>query len=63
MPETVAIVTITDQLGTVERELRVLTLGELFEVCCDAPPSHLVRVSIRGSKGEIRFNFASFIHP
>jgi hypothetical protein len=39
----------------------VRTLEELFRTCQDAPPSDLVRVSIRGPEGEVHLNFASFI--
>ena len=59
----VAVVTISDRRGreTVDSEVRASTLEELFEVCRDAPPSKLVRISITGPEGEVRLNFASFL--
>ena len=43
------------------RKIGVSSLDELFVACREAPPSHLVRVSLRGSDGEVRLNFASFL--
>ncbi|MBI3932973.1 MAG: hypothetical protein HY317_06125 [Acidobacteria bacterium] len=63
MPDAVAIVTITERRGreSVDSEIRCRTLQDLFDACRDAPPSRVVRVSIRSSEGEVRLNFASLI--
>jgi hypothetical protein len=60
--KTEAVVTLTTGRGrdTVDTEVRVRTLAELFRACRDAPPSKLVRISIPGPEGEVRLNFASF---
>jgi hypothetical protein len=60
--KTEAVVTLTTGRGrdTVDTEVRVRTLAELFRACRDAPPSKLVRISITGPEGEVRLNFASF---
>jgi hypothetical protein len=57
-----AVVTLSAGRGrdTVDTEVRVQTLEELFRACRDAPPSRLVRISITGPEGEVRLNFASF---
>jgi hypothetical protein len=44
-----------------DREQRVTTLEELYDVCRKAAPSELVRVSLHGSEGEVRLHFASLI--
>lgn len=62
MSELVAIVTISHEGSrSGERELEVRSLDELFSACRNAPPSRLVRVSLRGPEGEVRLNFASFM--
>lgn len=63
MAESVAVVTIASRRGrdTVETEKRVTSLQELFEACRGAPSGSVVRVSLRGSGGEVRLNFASFL--
>lgn len=63
MAEPEGIVTITERRGreSVDTELRVRSLRDLFEACRDAPPSKVVRVSLKGPEGEVRLNFASFI--
>jgi hypothetical protein len=38
------------------------SLDELYQVCRDAPPHRVVRIAIRAADGEVRLNFASFIH-
>lgn len=48
---------------TVDSEVRARSLDDLYAACRDAPPSTVVRVSIKGPEGEVRFNFASFIKP
>ncbi|HXB54382.1 MAG TPA: hypothetical protein VN461_06335 [Vicinamibacteria bacterium] len=57
-----AVVTLSTGRGrdTVDTEVRVRSLEELFGACRDAPPSRLVRISITGPEGEVRLNFASF---
>jgi hypothetical protein len=63
MGDLVAVVSVSKR-GTVtpiDVQLRVSTLQALFDACRDAPPSDVVRVSIQGSEGEVRLNFASFI--
>jgi hypothetical protein len=57
-----AVVTLSTGRGrdTVDTEVRVRSLEELFRACRDAPPSRLVRISITGPEGEVRLNFASF---
>jgi hypothetical protein len=63
MAEPIAVVTITEHRGQEAREteVRVRSLGELYDACRDAPPSRLVRVSLKGPDGDVRLNFASFI--
>lgn len=65
MAEPVATVTITERQGrdSVDSEIQVRSLEELFEACRDAPASKVVRVSLKGPEGEVRLNFASFIKP
>jgi hypothetical protein len=60
--KTDAVVTLSTGRGrdTVDTEVRVRTLAELFRACRDAPPSKLMRISITGPEGEVRLNFASF---
>ena len=48
---------------TIETEVRVKSLEDLYAACRDAPPSTLVRVAIKGPAGEVRLNFASFLRP
>jgi hypothetical protein len=64
MAEPVGIVTITERSGrdSVDTEIPVRSLRDLFEACRDAPPSKVVRVSLTGAEGEVQLNFASFIH-
>ena len=63
MAEPVAVVTVSEKRGreTIDIETRARSLRELYAACRDAPPSRVVRVSLRGSYGEVRLNFASFI--
>jgi len=63
MAETVAIVTTVRRDGreSVDSERRVSSLSELYEACREAPPSALVRVSLRGDHGEVRLDFGTFI--
>jgi hypothetical protein len=63
MVEPVAVVTISEQRGgrSLERELRVRTLAELYDACRDAAASKVVLVSLRSPDGEVRLSFASFI--
>ena len=64
MPQTLAVVTLTERRGRGregEIEIRVTTLQELFDACRNAPASRVVRVSVKGASGELRLNFASFI--
>ena len=60
----VATVTLASQRGreVVESEVRVGSLEELYRVCRDAPPHRVVRVALHGPEGEVRLNFASFVH-
>jgi len=44
-----------------DREYRVTSLEELYEICRKAAPSELVRVSLHGPEGEVRLSFASLI--
>jgi hypothetical protein len=46
----------------VDSEVRVRSLGDLYQACRDAPPADLVRVLITGAEGDVTLNFASFIH-
>lgn len=63
MAETDAIVTTVRRDGrdSVDSERRVGSLAELYEACREAPPSALVRVTIRGEHGEVRLDFGTFI--
>ena len=60
----VATVTLASRRGRelVESEVRVASLDELYRVCRDAPPHRVVRIVLSGPQGEVRLNFASFIH-
>ena len=49
--------------NTVDTEVRVKTLEDLYAACRDAPPSTLVFVTLKGPAGEVRLNFASFLKP
>jgi hypothetical protein len=64
MAKPVAFVTITRARGrtSVDSEVRATSLDALYQACRDAPPSKVARISIRGPQGEVRLNFASFIH-
>ena len=64
MADPVGVVTITERRGreSVDTEIPVRTLRDLFDACRDAPPSRVVRVSLKGAEGEVQLNFASFIH-
>jgi hypothetical protein len=59
---TYAVVTVSagDTRGPDDRERTVRSLDELFEACREAPPSKLVRVTLRSEDGEVRLHFASF---
>jgi hypothetical protein len=61
--ETVAIVTTVRRDGrdSVDSEKRVGSLAELYEACRQAPPSALVRVTLRGDHGEVHLDFGTFI--
>ena len=63
MADLLAVVTLTERRGrdAQEQEVHVHSLEELFEVCRTAPPARVVRVSLKGSLGEVRLNFASYI--
>lgn len=63
MADPVAVVTITERRGrdSVDTEVRARNLRELYEACRDAPPSRVVRISLKDPEGEVRLNFASFI--
>ena len=63
MAKLTTVVTITDRRDrdSVDSEVRVRNLDELYSVCREAPASRVMRVSIRGAEGEVRLNFASFI--
>jgi hypothetical protein len=65
MPRLITIVTVSRTKGrdTAESEVKVKTLEDLYAACRDAPPSTLVRVSLKGADGEVRLNFASFLKP
>ena len=61
--EMVVTVTISRRSGrdAEDREHRVTSLQELYDVCRKAAPSELVRVSLHGREGEVRLHFASLI--
>ena len=63
MAQTVAVVTTVHRDGreSVDSEHQVSSLAELYQACREAPPSALVRLSIRGDHGEMRFDFGTFI--
>jgi hypothetical protein len=56
-------VTVSKRRGreTEDREYRITSLEELFDVCRKAGPSEVVRVSLQTREGEVRLHFASFI--
>ena len=59
-----AVVSITERRGrdAKDSEIPVDSLDELYEACRRAAPGALVHVQIHGAAGEVRLNFASFIH-
>jgi hypothetical protein len=59
-----AVVSITERRGrdAADSEIPVDNLDALYEACRSAAPGALVRVQINGPAGEVRLNFASFIH-
>jgi hypothetical protein len=59
-----AVVSITERRGrdAKDSEIPVDSLDALYEACRRAAPGALVRVQIQGREGEVRLNFASFIH-
>jgi hypothetical protein len=61
--EMVVTVTISHGSGrdSEDREQRVTSLRELYEICRKAAPAELVRVSLLGREGEVRLHFASLI--
>ena len=61
-PSAVVMITKARGAGVVDSEVRVRSLGELYQACRDAPPADLVRVLITGTEGDVTLNFASFIH-
>lgn len=63
MAKVIALVSFTERRGREEHdsEIKVGNLRDLFQVCRDARPSQLRRVSLHGAEGEVRLNFASFI--
>jgi len=63
MADTVAVVTTVRRDGreSVDSEREVSSLAELYQACREAPPSALVRVSIRGDAGEVRLEFGTYI--
>ena len=63
MAEPIAVVTTVrrEDRESIEAEERVENLAQLYEVCRQAPPSALVRITLSGDQGKVRLNFASFI--
>jgi hypothetical protein len=59
-----AVVTVTERVGRDSRDAEIVasSLEALYEACRRAEPGALVRVQIHGEAGEVRLNFASFIH-
>ena len=57
-----AVVTLTERRGrdSVEVEVQVATLAEMYAACLRAAPGTLVRVHLFGPQGELRLDFASF---
>lgn len=57
-----AVVSVThdEARDPVDADRTVRTLEELYEACRDAPPSDLVRVTLRGPDGEVRLQFGGF---
>jgi hypothetical protein len=64
-PHLEALVTVTESEGrdTLEAELPVHSLRELYDTCRGVAAGTLVRVHLRGEDGEVRLNFASLIRP
>ena len=64
MANATAVVSITERRGrdSKDSEIPVDSLDALYEACRRAAPGSLVRVQIHGAAGELRLNFASFIH-
>ena len=64
MANATAVVSITERRGrdSKDTEIAVDSLDALYEACRSAAPGALVRVQILGDAGEVRLNFASFIH-
>jgi hypothetical protein len=63
MSELVAVVTVTHgDSPAVDVERPVRTLQDLYDACRSAPPAALVRVTLQGKEGDVRLNFASYLH-
>jgi hypothetical protein len=62
--KTRAVVRITERRGREARDAEIPadSLDDLYEACRRAAPGALVQVLIHGAAGEVRLNFASFIH-
>jgi hypothetical protein len=62
--KTTAVVNITERRGrdSKDSEIAVDSLDALYEACRRAAPGALVRVQLSGPAGDVRLNFASFIH-
>jgi hypothetical protein len=56
-----ALVTVTESAGrdTLEAEIPVRSLRELYDACRGVAAGTLVRVHLRGAEGDVRLNFAS----
>jgi hypothetical protein len=61
MADAVVMITKPSGRGAVDSEVRVHSLDELYRACRDAPPTHLVRVLLKGKDGDVTLNFGSFI--
>lgn len=63
MADPIAVVTTVkrEDRDSIESEETVDSLERLYQVCRQAPPSSLVRITLSGEEGEVRLNFASFI--
>ena len=61
MADAVVMITKPDGRGSVDSEVRVQSLDELYRACRDAPPTDLVRILLKGNEGDVTLNFGSFI--
>ena len=62
-PTTMVTISERQDRDTIEAEIPVYSLRELYDTCRRLAKGALVRVHLKDTAGEVRLNFASFIRP